>query len=105
LAAHVVASLHYAEPWDIEREVTALLLNQLANYAQARAEYAEAEPLFQRSLAILEKALGPDHPNTATVRSSYVALLQEMGRKAEADAVQALRRRAKRLIAWICRKS
>ena len=29
-------------------------------------EYAEAEPLYERSLAILEKAVGPEHPDVAT---------------------------------------
>jgi hypothetical protein len=27
--------------------------------------YAAAEPLFKRSLGILEKALGPEHPDVA----------------------------------------
>ena len=30
-----------------------------------QGRYPEAEPLLKRSLAILEKALGPDHPNVA----------------------------------------
>ena len=29
----------------------------------AQGSYAEAEPLYQRSLAIREKALGPEHPD------------------------------------------
>ena len=28
-------------------------------------DYAKAEPLFQRALKISEKALGPEHPDTA----------------------------------------
>ncbi len=31
-----------------------------------RGKYAEAEPLYQRSLLIREKALGPDQPRTPT---------------------------------------
>ncbi len=30
-----------------------------------QGRFAEAEPFFKRSLAIREKALGPDHPNVA----------------------------------------
>jgi Tetratricopeptide repeat len=32
-----------------------------------QGRYGEAEPLYLRSLAIREKALGPDHPDVATV--------------------------------------
>ena len=31
-----------------------------------QGRYADAEPLYKRSLAIREKALGPDHPDVAT---------------------------------------
>ena len=31
----------------------------------AQGNYAEAEPLYQRSLAINERALGPHHPGVA----------------------------------------
>ncbi len=34
---------------------------------QAQGRYAEAEPLLKRSLAITEKALGPEHPGVGTV--------------------------------------
>jgi hypothetical protein len=30
-----------------------------------QGQYASAEPLYKRSLAIKEKALGPDHPSMA----------------------------------------
>ena len=56
---------------------------------QAQGRYAEAEPLHKRSLAILEKALGPEHPNVATSLENYAALLRETGRTAEADKLEA----------------
>ena len=31
-----------------------------------QGKYAEAGPLYERSLAIREKVLGPDHPDVAT---------------------------------------
>ncbi len=40
-------------------------LNNLALLYQAQGHYAEAEPLYQRSLAIKEKALGPEQPDVA----------------------------------------
>ncbi|CAN0442780.1 unnamed protein product, partial [Ectocarpus sp. 12 AP-2014] len=35
-----------------------------------QGEYEEAAPLLERSLAITEKALGPDHPDVATIRNN-----------------------------------
>ena len=40
---------------------------------------AEAEQLFRRSLAILEKARGPDHPSTQLVRENFRLFLAEQG--------------------------
>ena len=44
-----------------------LRLNNLAALYHASGAYAKAEPLYQRALAIREKALGPEHPDTAAV--------------------------------------
>ena len=49
-----------------------------------RAATAEAEPLYQRAIAILEKALPPDHPHQMQVRENYAHLLDQLGRHAEA---------------------
>ena len=38
------------------------------------AAYTDAEPLLQRALAILEKALGPGHPSTKRVSANLAAL-------------------------------
>jgi tetratricopeptide (TPR) repeat protein len=46
-------------------------LNNLAGLYDSQGKYAEAEPLYQRALAISEKALGPDHPHTRLVRSIW----------------------------------
>jgi tetratricopeptide (TPR) repeat protein len=34
---------------------------------RAQGDYPKASPLYRRSLAILEKGLGPEHPQVATV--------------------------------------
>jgi hypothetical protein len=46
---------------------------------QAQGKLAEAEPFSRRSLAIVEKALGPDHPHVASVLSTLASLLQVCG--------------------------
>ena len=56
------------------------LLDRLASYRQgALAAYAAARPLFERALAIREKALGPEHPLTATTLNNLAVLLQDQG--------------------------
>ncbi len=40
-------------------------------------------------MAILEKALGPEHPRVATSLENYAALLRETGRGAEAAKMDA----------------
>jgi len=85
LAPHAVAILDYAEPRAIEPEMTARALNKLALYAWGRAEYATAEPLHQRALAIYEKVLGPDHPSTATSLNNLALLYHNQGHYDEAE--------------------
>lgn len=41
-----------------------------------QGKYAEAGPLYERSQAIREKALGPEHPNVAAVLNAQASLLQ-----------------------------
>ena len=52
----------------------ALSLNNLAALYVAQGRYAEAEPLYKRSLAIQEKALGPDHPDVGTSLNNLAGL-------------------------------
>ncbi|CAN0569240.1 unnamed protein product, partial [Laminaria digitata] len=58
------------------------------NYADqlpvAKGNYAEAGPLYKRSLAINEKALGPEHPSVAELLNNLAGLLKTQGNYAEA---------------------
>jgi tetratricopeptide (TPR) repeat protein len=56
----------------------AFLLNCTGAYRQsALAAYAQARPLRERALAILEKELGPEHPDTLTCLNNLAWLLRE----------------------------
>jgi tetratricopeptide (TPR) repeat protein len=68
---------------------TAQSLNNLARLYYEQGKYAEAEPLYKRSLAIVEKALGYKHPNLFTVLMNYADLLRKMSRGAEAAKLEA----------------
>jgi hypothetical protein len=48
-----------------EHPDTATTIYDLAVLLQAQGELAAAQSLFQRALAIREKVLGPEHPDTA----------------------------------------
>ena len=47
-------------------------------------DYAKAEPLYQRALKINEKALGPDHPDTATALNNLALLKIDLGEAKDA---------------------
>jgi hypothetical protein len=57
-----------------EHPSTATSLNNLAGLLQAQGDLAGARRLFERALAIREKALGPEHPDTGRTRSHYAGL-------------------------------
>jgi hypothetical protein len=41
---------------------------------ESQGDYAGAKPLYERSLAISEKALGAEHPSTKIIRGNLEAL-------------------------------
>jgi len=85
----LLAALKEAEKFGDQDPRLATSLNNLASLYYAQGKYTEAEPLYQRSLAILEKALGPEHPQVAQSLENYAALLTKTNRDAEADKMEA----------------
>jgi len=63
----------------------AISLNNLAELYRLQGKYAEAEPLYKRSLAIREKALGPAHPDVANSLNNLALLYRLRGMYAEAE--------------------
>ena len=61
------------------------LAHVCAVYLRERGNYAAAEPLQTRGLAIREAVLGPEHPDVATSLNELGILLNEQGRYREAD--------------------
>jgi tetratricopeptide (TPR) repeat protein len=59
-------------------------LNTLALLFADQGRHAEAEPLYKRTIAIVEKALGPDHCNLGVTPSTLASLHQKQGHFAEA---------------------
>jgi tetratricopeptide repeat protein len=63
-------------------------LSYLAECVSAQDNRAEAESLFNRSLAIREKTLGPNHPDVAASLESYAILLRKTNRASEATGME-----------------
>ena len=63
------------------------LLNNLGGSLTQAGDYAGAEPLLERALAIDEKALGTDHPEVAATLNNLASLLQAKGDYAGAEAL------------------
>jgi tetratricopeptide (TPR) repeat protein len=62
-----------------EHPETATSLNNLAGLLRARGDRAAARPLYERALAIREKALRPEHPDTAQGLNNLAGLLHAQG--------------------------
>jgi tetratricopeptide (TPR) repeat protein len=65
-----------AEATDLNKEAVALHM---------AGEYVQAEPLYRQSLAIREKAVGPEHPDVALSLYSLALLCHDQRRYAEAE--------------------
>ncbi len=79
------AALKVAERFGPEGPRLVTSLDRLATLYQAKGSYTEAEPLFKRALAIVEKALRPAHPRVAASLNNLAGLYHAQGRYAEAE--------------------
>ena len=89
------AALKEAEKFGETDPRFATTINNLALMYEQQGRHAEAEPLYRRSLAIHEKALGPEHPNVGAALNNLAELYKSQGRYAEAEP---LYRRALRIV-------
>ena len=85
LLPHAQACADHLERWGLEFPEATRLLNQTGVYLYERARYSEAGPLYQRSLAIWEKALGLDHRYVATSLNNLAELYRAQGAYAKAE--------------------
>lgn len=60
-------------------------INNLAQTLFREQKYAEADPLFKRSIELTEQAYGPKHSRTRHARGLYAAFLEKTGHKDEAE--------------------
>jgi CHAT domain-containing protein/Tfp pilus assembly protein PilF len=80
----VVLVLPAADAQESDLAEAQRLIGQVQQYL-ATGRYQQAIPLAQRALAIREKALGPEHPYTATALNNLAELYQATGVYAKAE--------------------
>ena len=81
----LLAALKVAKKFGAQDPRLATSLNNLAALYDTQGKYAEAEPLFRRSLAIWEMALGPEHPDVAQSLNNLAELYRAQGKYAQAE--------------------
>jgi tetratricopeptide (TPR) repeat protein len=81
--AKVCATL--IEEYTFEFDKASNLLVQMAYYLEERAQYTQAEPLYQRALTIFERQLGPEHYETATCLDNLAIVYKEQGKYEQAE--------------------
>jgi tetratricopeptide (TPR) repeat protein len=64
------------------------ILNILAGLYHIQGQYAQAEPFYARSLAILEEALGPNDLNVAGILDNLAELYRATKRDEEAKTLE-----------------
>ncbi len=75
---------HYSDAARLQPENPAYL-NMAGRLAYETARYVEAQPLWEKALAIRKKSLGHEHPNVATSLNNLAALYRAQGQYAQAE--------------------
>ena len=85
LLPHTKVAAKLIEKWDITFEEAARLLNQAAYFCYEQGQYADAEPLYRRSLVIRERCLGAGNLDVAQSLNNLALLYSTQGRYTEAE--------------------
>ncbi|HEX6385575.1 MAG TPA: tetratricopeptide repeat protein [Anaerolineae bacterium] len=79
LLPHLLVVVNLAADYMVQSQTVVYLNSQLGFYLHYHGDLAGARPYYERDLVICEKALGPDHPDTAQSLNNLGALLDSMG--------------------------
>jgi len=82
--AHALLCATWIEQEQFQTPQASRLLNQVGFYLYERARYAEAEPMWQRALAIDQAQLGLLHPLIVRSLNNLASLYKEQGKYKEA---------------------
>ncbi len=93
-----LAALKETEPFEDEDGRLATSLSKLAALYFTQGKYAQLELLYQRVLAIRERAFGVHHPSVVQTLESYADLLWKQNRETEAKNIEARYKEIRRTI-------
>jgi len=79
LLPHALAAAGHAEEIDAAQKETQHILNQAGLYLMGRAEFKEAETLFERALPIAKNVYGGDHSEVAAIINNLGGVLRALG--------------------------
>lgn len=82
-----LAALEDVENAGPEDPRLATTLNTLAVLYHVQRKYAQAEPLYQRVLKLLEQTVGPEHPTLATTLNNLAVVYEAQDKYSEAEAL------------------
>ncbi len=82
------AALKAAEEFGSKDPRLATSLNNLAGLYHAQGRDADAEPLYERALEIMEKTLGSAHPNMAILLENMADFYKQIGRMDDAKRLE-----------------
>ena len=85
LIPQAIMCMTLIDQWHMSFPEATRLLNQAGYYLYEHAQYTEAEPLYQRALAIREKMLGAEHLLTASSLNNLAALYESQGKYEQAE--------------------
>ena len=80
LLAHAITVVRLVEVFGFNSTAAARLLDHVGIYQHHRGEYLQAEQLHRRALAIREKVVGPEHPDTAASLNNLAEVYSDQGR-------------------------
>jgi tetratricopeptide (TPR) repeat protein len=82
---HYKAALAIAEQGGLPYDLVALVLDCLGDNYEEQGKYTEAEAAYKRELSVVEKALGPSHPDLLDPLTSITLLYLKQSRDNEAE--------------------
>jgi tetratricopeptide (TPR) repeat protein len=77
---HVLLCTAQIDHWSMTFPEARNLLYQAGHYFYQRGQFWEAEPLWNSALAMCERVLGPEHPETLSSLNSLAVLYQNQGK-------------------------
>jgi tetratricopeptide (TPR) repeat protein len=76
---HALAAAGHAEALGVAPAAAAKLLNQAGQYLYLRGEYFRAKDVLARSMALCDRAYGPNNPRRAAVANNLGRALRRLG--------------------------